>query len=228
MRGIAENINSVKQVIAECAASVGRDVNDITLVAVTKTHAPQMINEAIRNGVTDIGENRVQEILEKYNDVMPVNWHMIGHLQRNKVKYIIDKVKMIHSVDSLRLAEEIDLRAGELKIKMDILIQINPAEEESKFGVKADSAGGLLVQILENCKNLRVCGLMCVVPFAEEPENVRGFFKEAKKRYDSFKSINHERLALQYLSMGMSGDYSVAIEEGSNMVRVGTAIFGNR
>ena len=187
-----------------------------------------MINEAIQNGIADIGENRAQEILEKFAEVLPVNWHMIGHLQRNKVKAIIDKVRLIHSVDSIELAEEINRRAGAAGIRMDVLIQVNTAGEQSKFGIAADEAGVLLPQVLERCENVRVRGLMCMAPYADDPEDVRPFFKATKTLFDSFKAIDHERLDLKYLSMGMSGDFGVAIEEGSNMVRIGTAIFGNR
>ena len=225
---ISENIGRVKREIAAHAALVGRSRDEVRIVAVTKTYEPQLINKAIENGITDIGENRVQEILEKYDDVLPVNWHMIGHLQRNKVKSIIDKVKMIHSVDSIRLAEEINLRAGDMGIVMDILIQVNTAEEESKFGIGSDALKELLLEILEKCEHIRVRGLMCMAPFAEDPEDVRPYFRETKTRFESLKAIIHERLELQFLSMGMSGDFGVAIEEGSNIVRIGTAIFGDR
>lgn len=206
----------------------GNLTDDVLLVAVTKTHSVSEINEAIDNGVTDIGENKVQEILDKYDSVKPVRWHMIGHLQTNKVKYIIDKVDLIHSVDSLKLAKEISKRATEHGKTMDILLQINIAGEESKFGVSPDESKDLLLSILNDCPALKIKGLMTVAPFAENPESVRSVFARAKKMYEEFALINHERLDFEYLSMGMTHDYTVAIEEGSNLVRVGTAIFGSR
>lgn len=206
----------------------GNLTDDVLLVAVTKTHSVSEINEAIDNGVTDIGENKVQEILDKYDSVKPVRWHMIGHLQTNKVKYIIDKVDLIHSVDSLKLAKEISKRATEHGKTMDILLQINIAAEESKFGVSPDESKDLLLSILNDCPALKIKGLMTVAPFAENPESVRSVFARAKKMYEEFALINHERLDFEYLSMGMTHDYTVAIEEGSNLVRVGTAIFGSR
>lgn len=206
----------------------GNLTDDVLLVAVTKTHSVSEINEAIDNGVTDIGENKVQEILDKYDSVKPVRWHMIGHLQTNKVKYIIDKVDLIHSVDSLKLAKEISKRATEHGKTMDILLQINIAGEESKFGVSPDESKDLLLSILNDCPALKIKGLMTVAPFAENPESVRSVFARAKKMYEEFALINHERLDFEYLSMGMTHDYTLAIEEGSNLVRVGTAIFGSR
>lgn len=202
--------------------------DDVLLVAVTKTHPADIINEAIDAGATDIGENKTQEIMDKYDQVKPVRWHMIGHLQTNKVKYIIDKVDMIHSVDSLKLAKEINKRAANHDKIMDVLVQVNSAQEESKFGVTSEETGELIDAILANCPNVKICGLMCIAPFDENPDNVRKYFAELKKLYDDYKKIEHDNLDFKYLSMGMSHDYKVAIEEGSNLVRVGTAIFGER
>ena len=200
----------------------------VQLVAVTKTHTPFEINQAIDCGVTDIGENKVQEIMDKYEAVKPVRWHLIGHLQTNKVKYIIDKVSLIHSVDSLHLAKEIDKRAKQHDLTMEILIQVNAAQEESKFGIKAEETEKMIRDILEQCKNIRIRGLMCIAPLTEDLEEIRPYFAEVKKQYDEFGAIKHPRLDFAYLSMGMSHDYQVAIEEGANMVRVGSAIFGAR
>ena len=212
----------------ERAASAGRGGTDVLLCAVTKTRSADEINEAIACGVTDIGENRAQEILDKYDQVGPVNWHMIGHLQTNKVKYIIDKVCLIHSVDSLRLAEEIDRRAAGCGKVMDVLIQVNAALEESKFGVTVEETDQLIQDILEALPNIRIKGLMCMAPFEDEPENARVYFRAVKEIFDRYKELHQERLDFTILSMGMSNDYEVAIEEGSNLVRVGTAIFGAR
>ncbi len=228
MENIKANIEKVNEKKAAAAAKTGRTADDILLVGVTKTRSAEEINKGIEAGLTDIGENKVQEIMDKYDFVKPVRWHMIGHLQTNKVKYIIDKVSMIHSVDSYKLAEEINKRAGQHDLAMDILIQVNSAQEESKFGISTDETEELIRRILENCPNIRIRGLMCIAPFAENPDDIRVYFAEVKKLYDQYGTIAHERLDFQYLSMGMSHDFEAAIEEGSNLVRVGTAIFGER
>ena len=228
MGTIAENIAAIEKEKEEAARRTGRNPEDVLLCAVTKTHTAEEINEAIRAGVTDIGDNRVQEILDTYDKVLPVRWHMIGHLQTNKVKYIIDKVSMIHSVDSYKLAAEIDKRAENHGITMDILIQVNSAQEESKFGISTDETEKLIHEILDNCENVRIRGLMCIAPFAENAEDIKVYFDEVKKQYDQFSGIEHERLDFRYLSMGLSHDFKVAIEAGSNLVRVGSAIFGER
>ena len=173
MEDIRKNLETVRAQISEAAEIAGRKSEDVILVAVSKTRTPEEVNTAIDAGVTDIGENKVQEIMDKYDDIKPVRWHMIGHLQTNKVKYIIDKVDMIHSVDSIKLAKEIDKRAKAHNKTMDILVQINPAEEESKFGVTIEGAGDLVREILENCENIRIRGLMSVAPIAEDPRDVK-------------------------------------------------------
>lgn len=228
MQNIKENIEKINEKKAAAAERSGRRGEDVLLVGVTKTRSAEEINAGIDAGLTDIGENKVQEIMDKFDFVKPVRWHMIGHLQTNKVKYIIDKVAMIHSVDSYKLAEEINKRAGQHEIIMDILIQVNSAQEESKFGISTDETEELIRRILENCPNIRVRGLMCIAPFAEDPNDIRVYFAEVKKLYDQYAKIEHERLDFQYLSMGMSHDFEVAILEGSNLIRVGTAIFGER
>ena len=229
MGAIAENIQQIQDEKAEAAVRSGRNSEDVLLCAVTKTRSTEEINEAIRAGITDIGENKVQEILDKYDKVLPVNWHMIGHLQTNKVKYIIDKVSLIHSVDSMRLAEEIDRRAEQHGKTMDILVQVNAAQDEAKFGVGADAAEALVAEILSRCESVRIRGLMTVAPYAEDPEEVRPYFREMRRLYDRISSeIDHPRLDFKYLSMGMSNDRVVAVEEGATIIRVGTAIFGAR
>ncbi|MCI6011871.1 MAG: YggS family pyridoxal phosphate-dependent enzyme [Firmicutes bacterium] len=225
---IRENIEHINSLKEEAAVRSGRSGEDVLLVAVTKLHTVEEINEAIDCGITDIGENKVQEIMEKYDHVKPVRWHLIGHLQTNKVKYIIDKVSMIHSVDSLHLAQEIDKRAAQHNLTMDILIQVNSAREESKFGITTDETEQLIHDILGTCPHVHIRGLMCIAPFEENPDDARVYFAEVKKQYDEFAKISHPNLDFRYLSMGMSGDFQVAIEEGSNLVRVGTAIFGAR
>ena len=228
MGSIRENIDAVNRIKGEAAVKSGRKAEDVLLCAVTKTRTADEINEAIDAGITDIGENKVQEIMDKFDSVKPVRWHLIGHLQTNKVKYIIDKVSMIHSVDSLHLAQEIDKRAAQHGITMDILIQVNSAQEESKFGISTDETEGMIRDILDKCPDIRIRGLMCIAPFAENPEDVRVYFAQVKKLYDEYSSIEHKNLDFKYLSMGMSHDYEVAISEGSNLIRVGTAIFGER
>lgn len=218
---IKRNIEYIKELMRASAEKSGRNPEDVLLIAVTKLHFPSEINEAIDAGITDIGENKVQEILEKYEKVKPVRWHLIGHLQTNKVKYIIDKVDLIHSVDSFRLAQEIEKRAGNAGITMDILIQVNSALEESKFGVGVDETEALIKEVRDNCPHINIKGLMCIAPLEEDPEDARPFFKAVKEIFD-----RHEEFTV--LSMGMSNDFQVAIEEGATAIRVGTMIFGNR
>ncbi|MFR8236460.1 MAG: YggS family pyridoxal phosphate-dependent enzyme [Anaerovoracaceae bacterium] len=225
---IGENIKHVIAMKDEAAKKSGRSGEDVLLVAVTKLHTAEEINEAIDCGITDIGENKVQEIMDKFDHVKPVRWHLIGHLQTNKVKYIIDKVSMIHSVDSLKLAQEINKRAEQHGLVMDILIQVNSAMEESKFGITTEETGQLIKDILDTCPHVRIRGLMCIAPFEENLEDARIYFEEVKKQYDEYGGIQHERLDFKYLSMGMSNDFQVAIEAGSNLIRVGTLIFGAR
>lgn len=217
MDNIKENLQAIQSTIPE----------GVLLVAVTKTRSVEEINNIIGLGVMDIGENKVQEILEKYDRVSPVRWHLIGHLQTNKVKQIIDKVYMIHSVDSLHLALEINKRAAESGIMMRVLVQVNAAQEESKFGVASDETEALVESILAQCPQLIIRGLMFIAPF-DDPQNVRAYFAGVKSQFDHLKNIKHPNLDFQVLSMGMSNDYEVAIEEGANLVRVGSAIFGTR
>jgi pyridoxal phosphate enzyme (YggS family) len=236
---IAENIAAVNVRIADAAAKSGRAPGDITLVTVTKTRTTAEIQAAIEAGASDLGENKVQEIIDKHDILRMftenstknrnIKWHMIGHLQRNKVKYITNKVCMIHSVDSLRLAEEIDRRVSAIGSTMDILLQVNPAGEDSKFGVAASDAGKLATEIVDRCHNIRIKGLMTIVPIADDPDEVRKYFSEMKLLYDKIgREDACERLNFEWLSMGMTHDFEVAIEEGANMVRVGTGIFGPR
>ena len=225
---IGGNIEYIQDLKKKAAERSGRSGDDVLLVAVTKLHSTDEINEAIHCGITDIGENKVQEIMDKYDRVEPVRWHLIGHLQTNKVKYIIDKVSMIHSVDYLKLAQEINKRAQQHGLVMDILIQVNSAMEESKFGITTEETGELIGQILETCPNVRIRGLMCIAPFEDNPDDARVYFAEVKKLYDKYGQIDHPMLDFKYLSMGMSNDFEVAIEEGSNLIRVGTSIFGAR
>ena len=214
----------------EAAVRSGRNPEDVTLLAVTKTHAADEINQAIAAGATDIGENRVQELLEKYEKVDPVRWHLIGHLQTNKVKSVVGKVVMIHSVDSVRLAREIDKRSKAAGIVTDVLIEINSAMEESKSGINPKELNQIVKEICSECAYIRVRGLMCIPPIAADPEDARPYFKEAAALFEEMKSwdLPKDRFMPDVLSMGMSGDFEVAIEEGATIVRVGSSIFGPR
>ena len=208
------------------------DHGQVTLLAAVKYATAEQINELHRDcGISDIGENRVQQLLEHYDhleDREHLRIHFIGSLQTNKVKYIIDKVCMIHSVDSLKLAEEIDKRAAQHGITMDILIQVNAAQEESKFGITTGETGQMIQDILANCPHVRIRGLMCIAPFEDNPEDAGQYFAAVKALYDEYAKMQHPNLDFKYLSMGMSNDFEVAIENGSNLIRVGTSIFGAR
>jgi hypothetical protein len=198
------------------------------LIGVTKTVNGDIIREAIRLGINDIGENRVQEMVKKYENIQEdVNWHMIGHLQTNKVKYVIDKVYLIHSLDRMSLAKELQKRASNLNITVNTLIQVNIAEEDSKFGLLGDEVIPFIEKIL-SFNNLRIKGLMTIAPFDENPENVRYVFRQLKGLAKDIEAKGYETVEMKYLSMGMTNDFEIAIEEGSNMVRIGTGIFGER
>lgn len=224
---VKDRYEIVLENIKKACERSGRNPEDITLISVTKTHGTELINEAIDAGAKDIGENKAQELCNKYDDVKPVRWHFIGHLQTNKVKTIIDKVVMIHSVDSDKLASEIDKRAKSSGVVMDILVEINIGMEDSKSGATEEEARDLIKKIRDEYQNLRVRGLMCVPPITDNPENSRKYFKKLKDIFDSIKELSGDE-SFDTLSMGMSGDYEVAIEEGATVVRVGTAIFGAR
>ena len=229
MADIKRNLEEVKSKISVSAKKRGRDEKDITLIAVTKTHPAEMINEAIDLGVTDIGENKVQEILEKYDKVKKgVRWHLIGHLQTNKVKYIIDKVYMIHSVDSVKLMDEIERQAEKHGVsQVKILIQVNISGEETKFGT--DLAGlDEMINHAGKLKYVKVCGLMTILPQIDMSVSNRLHFHNIYNKFIDISKDKYDNVNMEFLSMGMSGDFEMAIEEGSNMVRVGTAIFGER
>lgn len=227
MSELEKRLEDVRKRIKLAAENAGRNADDITLVAVTKTHEPDVINEAIDLGVTDIGENKVQEIVRKYDAVKPVRWHLIGHLQTNKVKYIIDKVVMIHSVDSIHLMDEIERQAEKHNLTMDILIQVNISGEESKFGISPDEIDTFLEHA--SClKHVKIKGLMTILPKNDNPMNNRLHFVNINKLYLDISGKKYDNVSMEYLSMGMSGDFEQAIPEGANMVRIGSAIFGKR
>ncbi|WP_027621578.1 YggS family pyridoxal phosphate-dependent enzyme [Acetivibrio clariflavus] len=225
---IKRNLEIIRERIEKAAAKSGRKAEDIMLVAVSKTVEPEKIIKAIDEGITELGENRVQELVQKYDIInRDCNWHLIGHLQTNKVKYIIDKVKLIHSVDRYSLAAEINNRAKKIGKKVDILVQVNISGEQSKFGVAGKEALELIRQIAE-LENLSVRGLMTIAPYTENPEAVRYVFSGLRKLSIDIEKENINNINMEYLSMGMSNDFEVAIEEGANIVRIGTALFGER
>ena len=224
---IKNNILQIRERISAAAERAGRSPEDITLIAVSKTHPAEAVDEAAACGIQDFGENKVQELLSKQLQVKnQVNWHLIGHLQTNKVRQIVGKTVLIHSVDSLHLAEEIDKRSGAAGIVSDILIQVNAASEESKFGLGLSEAEVLVHQVCENFKNIRIRGLMEIAPYAEDPEDIRIYLRQVAQLYESLKRTG--LTAFDTLSMGMSHDFETAIEEGATHIRVGTAIFGER
>lgn len=236
-----ENIESVEHRIQAACDRAGRKRSEVTLIAVSKTKPNEMLEEAYHLGMRHFGENKVQEMAQKYNDLNDkfenkVYWHLIGHLQRNKVKYIIDKAVLIHSVDSIRLAEQIEEEAAKNNLICDILIEVNVAEEDTKFGVSCSEIRALLAQI-NQLSHVRVRGLMTIAPFVENPEKNRMYFKKLRELYVDIKTKNIDNNCdgnimntecFDILSMGMTGDFEIAIEEGATMVRIGTGIFGER
>lgn len=228
MADIKENLANVRKNIEDACKKVGRDVSEVTLITVSKTKPLSDLRIAYEEGSRDFGENKVQELVSKI-DEMPsdVKWHLIGHLQRNKVKYIAGKVAMIHSVDSYRLAEEINVQAKKNSCVIPILIEINIAGEDTKFGIKPEEAEELIREISE-LENVKVSGLMTIAPNVANPEENRAYFKAMKDLFVDISSKNIDNVEMKVLSMGMSNDYTVAVEEGATMIRVGTGIFGAR
>lgn len=225
---IAEQLQTVRNEITEACKRSGRNPEEVTLIAVSKTKPVSMIEEAIQAGQTVFGENKVQELCSKY-EVLPKNltWHLIGHLQRNKVKYIADKAALIHSVDSLRLAETIDQEGKKHNRVIPVLIEVNVAEEDTKFGVTVEETLPLIEEI-SKLSNIQVKGLMTIAPYVDNPEENRPVFRRLKKLSVDIDSKNMNNVYMDILSMGMTSDYQVAVEEGATMVRVGTGIFGER
>lgn len=228
MEFIKNNLAEVEANICRACEKAGRDRKEVTLIAVSKTKPVEMLEACIENGIDVFGENKVQELCGKYEVLQKdLHWHLIGHLQRNKVKYITDKVELIHSVDSIRLAEAISEDAVKKGVNVDILIEVNVAQEDSKFGVKTEETEDLIRQI-SLLPNVFVKGLMTIAPYTEVPEENRTIFRTLKQLSVDIDSKNIDNVSMSILSMGMTGDYEVAIEEGATMVRVGTGIFGER
>lgn len=227
MIDIADNLKTVNEKIAAAAERCGRKADDITLVTVTKTHPPEMMNEAIKHGAKDIGENKPQEIRDKYDSVLPVRWHMIGHLQTNKVKYVVGKCCLIHSVDSIKVMDEIERIAAKQDIVQEILIEVNISGEETKSGIAPSELAAMLIHAGE-LKHVKIMGLMTIAPKSDNPVSSNLHFNKMHELYVDISTKKYDNVIMRYLSMGMSGDYEVAIECGANMVRVGSAIFGPR
>lgn len=225
---VTENLSIVNKKIEEACKRAGRGREEVTLIAVSKTKPVSLLEEAYQAGARDFGENKVQEMMDKI-PVLPedIKWHMIGHLQRNKVKYLIGKTALIHSVDSMRLAEEISRLSVKNDAMTDVLIEVNIAQEESKFGTSREEAISLVEEV-SGLPGIRICGLMTIAPYVEDPEDNRKYFREIKKLSVDIANRNIDNVSMSILSMGMTGDYEVAIEEGATMVRVGTGIFGER
>lgn len=223
---IVENLNSLKTQIANACEACGRKADDIILVAVSKTFPDSDVLEAFNAGQFNFGENKVQEMIKK-QDVLSqheIKWHLIGHLQTNKVKYIADFVHLIHSVDSFKLALEIDKQAEKVKRRIDILVQVNTSDEMQKSGVEVDETKKLCNEI-KQLENINLCGLMTIGKFTEETDIIRDNFRTLKNLYDEIKP---DFSNFNYLSMGMTSDFEIAIEEGANMLRIGSAVFGYR
>lgn len=225
---LEENLKNVEENIMAACKRAGRDRSEITLIAVSKTKPVDMLQEVYDQGIREFGENKVQELCDKIG-VLPgdIHWHMIGHLQTNKVKYLVGKTALIHSVDSLHLAQEIEKQAAKQEVIVPILVEVNIAEEKSKFGIHKEEAFEL-VKSIALLPHLRIQGLMTIAPFVEDPEDNRLYFRQIHQLSVDIKEQNIDNVRMDVLSMGMTGDYTVAIEEGATMVRVGTGIFGER
>lgn len=226
---ISDRIQEVKEQIRLHCEKCGRNPSEVTLIAVSKTKPVEMVQEAYNGGQIDFGENKVQEMCEKQGilESLSIRWHLIGHLQSNKVKKAVAVAEMIHSVDSLALAEEINKQAAKIDKIQDILIEVNVAEEESKFGITTETAEDL-VRAVAKLPNLRLRGFMTVAPYTEDPETNRVYFRRLRQLMVDINAKNIDNICVDVLSMGMSGDYGVAVEEGATHIRVGTYLFGQR
>lgn len=225
---LKENYANVLKNVHNACERAGRKTDDVTLIAVSKTKPVEMLQEIYDCGCRDFGENKVQEIMDKY-DKLPndIRWHMIGHLQTNKVKYIVDKVYMIHSVDSIKLAKEISKEAVKKNVTVKVLLEVNVAKEETKFGLLTEEVLDFYKEVID-LPGLKVCGLMTIAPYVENSEENRQHFVNLKQLMVDIESEKTDNISVGELSMGMTGDYEVAIEEGATYVRVGTGIFGER
>lgn len=228
MMNLDKNITLIKNKIVQAKKNSIYN-QDVQLIAVTKTVESDIINEALNYEIDNIGENKVQEIQRKYDKInKPVKWHLIGTLQTNKVKYIADKVYMIHSLDRLELAKEINKQAKKYERIINCLIQVKLSEEDTKHGVEPENVLDLVKQISSEFENIKICGLMGMAPYKEAKEGTRKYFKTLKQIFDEISILRLENVCMKHLSMGMSNDFEIAIEEGATLVRIGTSIFGER
>jgi len=225
---LIDNVAEVEKKIQNACERAGRDRSEVTLVAVSKTKPVSDIRQVMETGIVDYGENKVQELCEKY-EILPkdLRWHMIGHLQRNKVKYLPGRTVLIHSVDSLRLAEEIEKDFAKRGMEADILVEVNVAEESTKYGTFTDEVTEL-VEAIAKLPHVHIQGLMTIAPYTDDPETNRDYFRKLRQLSVDIKRKNIDNVSMSQLSMGMTGDYEVAIEEGATLIRVGTGIFGER
>ena len=221
------NYDAVTQKLDNALLKVGKTRQDVILLAATKTVDVDTINYAINKGIAYIGENKVQELLSKYDSVIDVHHHFIGHLQTNKVKDVVGKVELIHSVDSLKLAKEISKQSQKIGKTMDILLEINIGDEDSKWGFTPDNLENSIKEIAA-LTNIKICGLMAIPPICENAEDNRKYFKKMYQLFVDIRDKNIDNSYMNILSMGMSDDFDIAVEEGANLVRVGTALFGKR
>lgn len=225
---LCENLKKVEDNVDTACRKAGRSRDEVTLIAVSKTKPVEMLSTIYNQGIRDFGENKVQEMCDKMEQLpSDIRWHMIGHLQTNKVKYIVGHTTLIHSVDSLHLAKEIEKQAEKKDVTVDILVEVNIAEEESKFGIHKEETYELVCQIAA-LPHVHICGLMTIAPYVENPEDNRMYFRGIRQLSVDIAEQNIDNVDMDVLSMGMTGDYMVAIEEGATMVRVGTGIFGER
>lgn len=232
---ISKNLQIIEDNILKACKNSHRDRDQVTLIAASKTKPLLMIEEVYNEGIVNFGENKVQEIINKSeeidelnkNELKNIKWHMIGHLQRNKVKYIVDKVTLIHSVDSLRLAKEIEKEARKNNVIVDVLLEVNIAMDPDKYGFKESEVNSALIEI-SKFKHINIKGLMTIPPYVENPEENRHYFQKMRELFVDIEAKNIDNVSMEILSMGMTGDYCVAIEEGATMVRIGTGIFGER
>lgn len=226
---ISENIARIQERIATACARCGRDPAEITLVSVSKTFPASLVREVVASGISNVGENYVQELLQKQEELhdLPIKWHFIGHLQKNKVRQIIDRVELIHSVDSEPLAREINRRAEAIGKIVEVLMEVNTTAERSKFGVLPEETVGL-IRSCQSFASISIAGLMTIGPFLPDPEGSRPMFRTLRRLSDTIRGLQQTNVSMRHLSMGMTGDFEVAIEEGATIIRVGTAMFGRR
>ena len=225
---LEENLKRVRERISEAAERAGRDLSEIRIVAITKTHPPETVDQAVSAGLEDVGENKVQEFLDKSEDVRQAcRWHFVGHLQRNKVKYVIGRFQLIHSLDSLRLAREINKRGLREERVTDLLVQVNTSGEDSKYGIDPEEAAGFCEKV-SGMEGIRVRGLMTMAPWVDDPGVLRESFSRLRELRDEIRGRDIANISMEHLSMGMSDDFEYAVEEGATILRLGRVLFGPR